>query len=159
MDFYYPNRSNMMWEVIGYIFFGDADALTDKENKTFRIDKIKELLRQKGIAVYDTACAVRRLRDNASDQHLDIVEQTDLADLLAQLPRCHDIACTGEKAAKTVCDSYGMAQPAIGDTALFVVEGRPMRLHRMPSTSRAYPLPLPQKAQYYEKLFRQLNML
>lgn len=159
MELFYPNRSNMMWEVMGYLFCGDAEALTDKEHKTFRLDKIKELLTQRGIAIYDTACAVQRLHGDASDQHLRVVEKTDLAALLARLPLCHDLICTGEKSARVLCEDYAAPLPAIGGGSTFELAGRTLRLHRMPSTSRAYPLPLPQKAQYYEALFRELHIL
>lgn len=159
MEFFYPNRSNMMWEMMGYIFFGDTDRLVDKDNNTFRLDDIKTLLSQKGIAIYDTACAVKRLQDNASDKYLEVVEKTDLPALLTHIPQCHDIVCTGEKSAGVLCEDYGLSMPAVGCSCTFSLAGREMHLHRLPSTSRAYPLPLPQKAHYYEVLFHGLGLL
>ena len=67
MDFFYPNRTNQMWEIMGLVFFGDSQHLVDAEHKTFRLADIKTMLRERGIALYDTATAVRRLGGNASD--------------------------------------------------------------------------------------------
>jgi len=51
-----------------------------------------------------------------------------------------------------------LAAPATGEYSEFHFEGRPMRLYRIPS-SRAYPLPLEQKAAAYRRLFTALNMV
>ena len=67
-----------MWEIFGLVFFGDSQRLVDAPNKTFRLEDIKALLEARGIAIYDTACAVRRLSGNASDKDLEIVEKTDI---------------------------------------------------------------------------------
>ena len=139
MDFYYPNRTNMMWEVMGEVFFGDSQRLVDAERRTFRQADIEALLRQKGIAIFDTATAVRRLAGNASDKFLEVVEKTDLPMLLAQIPQCHDVVCTGQKSASVICEDYGASLPPLGGSSPFTVAGRHMRLHRMPSTSRATP--------------------
>ncbi len=159
MEFFYPNRTNMMWEMMGLIFHGDSRALTDEKNKTFRLDAIKQLLEEKGIALYDTASAVRRLQNNASDKFLDVVEKTDIAALLQRIPLCCDIICTGEKSAGLLCEEYHAPLPAIGGFSTLQIGDRAVRLHRMPSTSRAYPLPLAQKAEPYAELFRSLQML
>lgn len=159
VDFFYPNRSNMMWEVMGLVFYGDAQRLVDAEHKTFRKDDIIAMLNAKGIAIYDTATAVRRLQGNASDKFLEVVEKTDIAALLRQIPHCHDVVCTGQKATETLCSDYGAQQPHMGESTTFEIDGRTMRLHRMPSTSRAFPMPLTKKAAYYEKMMRQVGCL
>lgn len=159
MDFYYPNRTNMMWELFGLVFMDNPSALVDTEHKTFRLPLIKTLLEGKGIAIYDTACAVRRLKGNASDKFLEVVEKTDVAVLLRQLPLCKDIACTGEKSCSLLCDTYSVPVPAVGAHTSLIIEGRDITLHRMPSTSRAYPLPLAKKAIPYRTLFAELGML
>ena len=97
MDFFYPNRSNQMWLIFGEVFFNDSQRLVDEENKTFRLSDIQTLLKERGIAIYDTASAVRRLSGNASDKDLEIVERTDIAALLSHIPACHDIVCTGHR--------------------------------------------------------------
>ena len=43
--------------------------------------------------------------------------------------------------------------PAVGGYSLFGFEGREMRLWRMPSSSRAYPMTLERKAEAYGRLF------
>lgn len=159
MDFYYPNRTNMMWELFGLVFMGNSSALVDADHKGFRLPLIKELLEEKGIAIYDTACAVRRLKGNASDKFLEVVEKTDVAALLRQLPQCYDILCTGEKSCSLLCDTYAIPVPAVGTHININIEGRDIKLHRMPSTSRAYPLPLAKKAIPYRTLFTELKML
>ena len=152
MDFFYPNRTNMMWEIFGEVFFNDSQRLVDAENKTFKIKEIQILLNEKGIAIFDTASAVRRLSGNASDKDLQIVEKTDIPVLLERIPLCHDIVCTGQKSFSVLTEDYGVEMPPIGTFNEFVVNGRQMRLWRMPSSSRAYPMPLKEKAAYYKQM-------
>ena len=153
MDFFYPNRTNMMWEIFGEVFFGDHNRMVDVDNKTFHKEEIVRLLTEKGIAIYDTATAVRRLSGNASDKDLEIVEKTDIEALLSQLPLCHDLVCTGQKSFSVLTEDYGVAQPKMGEYNSFTLGDRPMRLWRMPSSSRAFPMPLTEKAAYYRKMF------
>jgi len=158
MDFFYPNRTNMMWEIFGHVFYGDHNRLVDVDNKTFHKEDIVRLLTEKGIAIYDTATAVRRLSGNASDKDLEIVEKTDIEALLSQLPLCHDLVCTGQKSFSVLTEDYGVAQPKMGEYNSFTLGGRPMRLWRMPSSSRAFPMPLTEKASYYRKMFDSVRL-
>ena len=158
MDFYYPNRTNMMWEIFGLVFFGDSQRLVDAPAKSFRLADIKSLLNERGIALYDTASAVRRLSGNASDKDLEIVVKTDIAALLQRLPLCHDIVCTGQKSFSVLTEDYGVQVPKMGQYNEFAIAGRPMRLWRMPSSSRAYPMPLAEKAAYYSHLMQTVLM-
>lgn len=159
MDFFYPNRSNMMWEIFGLVFYGDSQRLVDAPNKTFRLEDIKALLMERGIAIFDTACAVRRLSGNASDKDLEIVEKTDIPALLSHIPLCHDIVCTGQKSFSVLTDDYGVPLPAMGTYNEFAIADRPMRLWRMPSSSRAYPMPLTEKARYYHEMMKTIGIL
>ena len=159
MDFFYPNRSNMMWEIFGSVFYGDSQRLVDAANKTFRMEDIKALLTERGIAIYDTACAVRRLSGNASDKDLEIVEKTDIPALLEHVPLCHDIVCTGQKSFSVLTEDYGVPVPAMGIYNNFTLAGRPMRLWRMPSSSRAYPMKLEDKAAHYHKMMIKIGIL
>ena len=152
MDFFYPNRTNMMWEIFGEVFFNDSQRLVDTEHKTFRLVEIQALLNEKGIAIFDTATAVRRLSGNASDKDLQIVEKTDIPTLLKSIPLCHDIVCTGQKSFSVLTEDYGVGLPKMGEYNEFAINGRPMRLWRMPSSSRAYPMPLKEKAEYYKRM-------
>ena len=152
MNFFYPNRTNMMWEIFGEVFFGDSQRLVDVKNKTFRLVDIQVLLNEKGIAIFDTATAVRRLSGNASDKDLQIVEKTDIPALLERIPICHDIVCTGQKSFSVLTEDYGVKVPKMGEYNEFVINGRKMRLWRMPSSSRAYPMPLEEKTAYYKRM-------
>lgn len=156
MEFYYPNFTNDMWRVFGSVFFGDALHFVDHEHKTYRKQKVISFLEEKGIGLYDTACAVRRLADNASDKDLEVVEPTDVEALLAQMPHCRTIVTTGQKATDIICERYGMKQPKVGEYAEFSHQGETFRLYRMPSTSRAYPLALAKKAEAYGKMFAEV---
>ncbi len=159
MDFFYPNRTNMMWEIMGLVFYGDSQRLVDAENKAFKQTDIQAMLEARGIAIYDTASAVRRLSGNASDKDLEIVKKTDIKALLAQIPRCHDIVCTGQKSFSVLTEDYGVPVPQMGTYNEFSIAGRPIRLWRMPSSSRAYPMPLNEKAGYYRHLMLKIGIL
>lgn len=156
MDFYYPNRTNDFWYMMGLIFHGDRNALLKPGTKDFDLDRIKALLDEKGIALNDTGRKVRRLMGNASDKFLEIVEPVPLQELLDRMPDCRAIATTGEKAAGVIAEITGTTAPRMGE----MTEG-PDGIHiwRMPSTSRAYPLKLEKKADYYRRLFRGAGIL
>lgn len=159
MDFYYPNLNNDMWRIMGSLFFNDKDHLLNDSRKAFCKDRIIDFLEEKGIALFDTASAVRRLQDNASDKFLEVVEPTDLASLLNQLPLCKAIVTTGQKATDTLREQLDVDEPPIGDFSEFVFNNRMMRLYRMPSSSRAYPLALEKKAAFYRIMFQELQLL
>lgn len=159
MDFFYPNRTNMMWEIFGLVFYGDSQRLVDAEHKTFRMEDIKALLEERGIAIFDTACAVRRLSGNASDKDLEIVEKTDIPALRSKIPLCNDIVCTGQKSFSVLTEDYGVPVPAMGSYNEFTLAGRSMRLWRMPSSSRAYPMKLDEKAAYYREMMQHIGLI
>lgn len=156
MDFYYPNRTNDFWKICGLIFLGDKDALYLPGEKKFDVNAIRELMTEKGIALNDTARRVRRLKGNASDKYLEIVEPVPLYDLLAHMPQCRAVATTGEKAAGVIAEITGTPLPKMGE---MVTAPDGLEIWRMPSTSRAYPLAVEKKAEYYATLFRHLGIL
>ncbi|AVM51703.1 G/U mismatch-specific uracil-DNA glycosylase [Bacteroides zoogleoformans] len=159
MDFYYPNWGNDMWRIIGYVFFNDKDYFVDKVKKTFDKEHIESFLNEKGIALFDTATAIRRLQDNASDKFLEVVQPTDIQALLRRLPKCKALATTGEKATDILCLQFSIEKPKAGNFAEFLFENRSLRLYRMPSSSRAYPLALEKKAATYRIMYQDLQML
>ena len=198
MDFFYPNWINDMWRIVGYVFYGNkeffvagkaAEAETadgsrlaqtgrssagSKSEKRFDKDRIVEFCTSRGIALYDTACEVRRLQDNASDKFLEVVKATDLKSLLERIPECRAIVTTGQKATDVVCEVFGCEEPPVGgytecsfdiflhsipvnsEVSSAVLQGkrtRSLRFWRMPSSSRAYPLALEKKAEHYRRMF------
>ena len=159
MEFYYPNFINDMWRIVGLIFFNDKDRFVDNAAKRFKLGDIVDFCTRTSIAMYDTATAVRRLKDNASDKFLEVVTPTDIPALLRKIPQCKAIVTTGEKATETLCRTFGATPPATGEYSEFIFENRPMRLYRMPSSSRAYPLSLDKKAAAYRRLFSDLGMV
>lgn len=155
MKFYYPNFTNDMWRIFGLCFFADKMHFVDEANRTFRLDDIVSFLVSKGIGMYDTACAVRRLKNTASDKDLEVVEPTDLMAMVRSLPRLTDIVTTGQKATDVLCSCFRIeSQPSVGASVEFAFEGRTLRLWRMPSSSRAYPMRTERKAEYYDVMFR-----
>ena len=79
--------------------------------------------------------------------------------MLRRLPECKAIVTTGEKATETLCEQFSLEKPKVGDFTEFVFDGRPMRLYRIPSSSRAYPLALEKKAAAYRIMYQDLQML
>lgn len=160
MDFYYPNPINDFWRMIGLIFLGDKDALWLPGEKRFDVDAIRHLMAEKHIALNDTGRKVRRLKGNASDKFLEIVEPVPLSALLEDCPTCRTVATTGEKAAQVVADITGTPLPKMGHMVVAPdFGGRPLEIWRMPSTSRAYPLALAKKAEYYAHMFESAGIL
>lgn len=159
MDFFYPNFQNDMWRVLGLIFYADKNRFVIANERCFDYEAVVRFCTEKGIAIFDTASAVRRLKDNASDKFLEIVEPTDLAALLSQIPDCHTIVTTGEKATDAIVNRYGCPKPKVGSFSALTIGGRGYRFFRMPSTSRAYPLALEKKADAYRAMFKAIGML
>ena len=86
MDFFYPNLQNDMWRIVGYLATGDKSHFLMPGGRKFDKERIEAFCRCRGIALYDTAVEVIRLKDNASDNFLQVVREVDLAALLARLP-------------------------------------------------------------------------
>lgn len=159
MDFFYPNLQNDMWRIVGLIFFQNKEHFLNPEKKVFDKDRIIEFLNDKGIALYDTASAIRRLQDNASDKFLEVIEQTDISLLLKQIPMCKAIVTTGQKATDIIREQIEVKEPTVGTSEPFEFGDKAMKLYRMPSSSRAYPLALEKKAAAYRVMFNELGLL
>ena len=153
MEFFYPNWQNDMWRTLGYIYNNDRRYFELKGEKKFNKQLITEFCKDKGIALYDTACEVIRLKENASDKFLEVTSPTDIEALLNSLPHCTAIVTTGQKATETIAANFACPIPAIGDKSCLRLGEREYNLWRMPSTSRAYPLALEKKAAYYREMF------
>ena len=191
LPFYYPNWINDFWRIMGLIHFGNKEHFCVHGEKRFDESAIRSFCSDQGLAFYDTASEVRRLRDNASDAFLEVVTPTDIPALLARIPSCHTLVTTGEKASQIVAQTFSCPVPPVGGHVDLVIPSTlsvipseakgsissfhglssaggntpsfhglsvesPQTLHfyRMPSTSRAYPLPLDKKAAAYRQLFQ-----
>lgn len=159
MEFFYPNWINDFWRIMGMIFFCDKTYFEVSGEKRFDRGRIVDFCRCRGIALFDTACRVRRLRDNADDNFLEIVEGTDVFALLDRMPGCSVVVTTGGKASEEL-QSYLRGRgivvgiPNVGgcveiDGCADSAIGRSITWYRMPSSSRAYPMKLEKKAEYY----------
>ena len=159
INFFYPNPQNDMWRIMGQVFFADKRHFCSADNKFIEEDIVRFCADQ-GIALFDTASSVRRLQGNAADEHLQIVQPTDIQLLLRQLPLCHDICCTGQKAMLTLCDTIPIGRPPrVGEAVETDFADRHLRLWRMPSSSRAYPLSLEKKSTAYTCMFQTIGFI
>ena len=154
MEFFYPNWINDFWRILGLIHFNDKQHFEADNEKRFDKDRIIAFCREKGIALFDTARKVRRLKDNADDNFLEIVEGTDVFTLLDQMPECKTIVTTGGKASEELQGYFELHSikvniPKVGE---YVELPNDLRWWRMPSSSRAYPMKIEKKAEYYRLL-------
>ena len=154
MEYFYPNWINDMWRLMGYIFYNDKHFFEIKGEKRFNKDAIVEFCTQKGIALYDTACEVVRLKGNASDKFLEVVTPTDILALLEQIPHCTAIVTTGEKATDVITETFECEKPKVGEMTPIKAGDKELHFWRMPSSSRAYPLALEKKAEHYNKMLQ-----
>lgn len=159
IDFYYPNFNNDFWRILGLIFFADKEHFILPGEKKFDKRRIVDFCTGRGIAMYDTACKVVRLKDNASDKFLQVVEATDIDVLLESIPQCRAIATTGQKAAELLAGHFHCNQPPLGRSVPIQSAERKLNFYRMPSTSRAYPLSLDKKAEAYRRMFAAEHIL
>lgn len=114
MDFFYPNLQNDMWRIVGLVFFGDKGYFLTPDAKRFDKERIVRFCEEKGLALYDTAEEIIRLKNNASDNFLQVVREVDLAQLLAAVPTCRAIVTTGQKATDVIVRLTGCAEPPVG---------------------------------------------
>ena len=159
MEFFYPNWINDMWRILGHIFYNDRHHFEIKGEKRFNKELIIEFCTGQGIALYDTACEIRRLKDNASDKFLEVVTPTNITALLEQMPRCTAIVTTGQKATDIITATFKCAEPAVGTATSIEAGDRKLRFWRMPSTSRAYPLALEKKAIHYRTMLENEHVI
>lgn len=161
MEWYYPNFTNDMWRIFGLIFFGDKLHFVDEANKTYRLNELKQFLKEKGVALFDTALRIRRTTGTASDKDLEIVEPADLDGMLRSLPECKAVLAAGQLATKVFTEHYniGARNLKMGEYRTFDFEGRTLKLYRQPSSSRAYPMKVEKKAVYYEQMFKEIQII
>ena len=160
MDSYYPNIQNDLWRIIGRLFFADKDYFLDSP-KSFSIDKCRQFCTETGLGLGDTAEQVVRQRGNASDKHLEVIRPFNIPEILRSIPQCKAIAITGQKAMDTLLSVLpkGIKEPSTGSFSTFEIEERAFRLYRMPSSSRAYPKPIIEKAIAYKQMFSETGLL
>ncbi|WP_279148865.1 uracil-DNA glycosylase family protein [Segatella bryantii] len=159
MDWYYPNFMNDMWRIFGICFFDDKQHFIVPGEKRFALEKIKTFLEEKRVAIFDTALRIRRTKGTASDKDLEIVEPADLDSMLRALPDCRGVLTAGQLATQIFTEHYGITaakKMKMGSYVEFMFEGRSLRLYRMPSSSRAYPMATEKKAEYYQRMFDDL---
>ena len=164
MDFFYPNFQNDMWRIFGKIFYNDKDRFFNKEKKTIDKIGIQQMLIEHKIGIGETATEVIRLKDNASDKFLEIVTPVNLTNLFTKAPKCEIIVTTGEKAASVIASLTNSAIPKMGEhikcTAILEDGSKREFIHwRCPSTSRAYPMKLEEKTEYYAQMLRSAGIL
>ena len=153
MKFFYPNKINDMWRIMGLLFYEDKNKFWNEGQKCFLLREIKLFLNKYGIALYDTGYKIRRLKDNASDKFLEIVVPTDIKGILSNYPTITAVVTAGEKATDTLSQMFRSARPEMGKYESFLFENRMINHYRAPSSSRAYPLSLEKKALAYARIF------
>ena len=139
MEFFYPNLQNDMWRIVGYLATGDKMHFLEPGGRRFDRERIEAFCRERGIALYDTAVEVIRLKDNASDASLQVVREVDLETLLARIPACRAVVTTGQKATDTLRAITGCGEPAVGECVPMPFAGRDLTLWRMPSSGNTHP--------------------
>ncbi|MGI6232273.1 MAG: uracil-DNA glycosylase family protein [Prevotella sp.] len=161
MPWFYPNFTNDMWRIFGLIYFGDKQHFVDVEHKTYRLEMLKSFLSEKGVALYDTCKRVIRTKGTASDKDLEVVERTDLDALLDALPQCLAVVCAGQLATSLFTEHFSIDVKGMkmGEYRTFSFRERELRLYRMPSSSRAYPMATEKKAEFYRKMLDDLRMV
>ena len=153
MAFYYPNFQNDMWRIVGLCFFADKRYFIADDGRHYKEEELKSFLASQGIALYDTCTRIVRTRNTASDKDLLVEQATDIGALLDRLPQCCAIVTAGELATTLCCRQFGVKPPAVGQYATAYYHDRELRLYRMPSSSRAYPMKVERKAEFYRLVF------
>ena len=72
---------------------------------------------------------------------------------------CKAIVTTGQKATDIIREQIEVKEPTVCTSEPFEFGDKDMKLYRMPSSSRAYPLALEKKAAAYRVMFNELGLL
>lgn len=162
MDFYYPNIQNDMWRILGLLFYADKDYFLATP-KNFSEEKCRAFCNQIGLGLGDTGMEVIRQKGNASDKFLEVIKPMNLDTVLTSVPLCQALVVTGQKAMDTLLavirEHTSLKEPDVGSFESFTYSSRTLKLYRMPSSSRAYPKPLVEKAAIYQRMFEQIGLL
>ena len=163
MEFHYPNFQNDMWRVYGLVFFGNAMHFQRVGEKAFDAAKIKAFLTARGIGSCPGVRRAIRTHGNASDAYLKVVETVELPEILEKIPQCRRICTTGGKATEILLALLETEVRAkdfkTGTTVTARCGDRDLLVTRLPSTSRAYPMKLEKKAEYYRAFFEEAGLL
>ncbi|MDD3585982.1 MAG: uracil-DNA glycosylase family protein [Thermoguttaceae bacterium] len=166
MEFYYPNWLNDFWRMIGLVFFDDVHRFELAGQKAFDEKRIKSFLADKKIGMHDVGTKVIRHKENASDLFLEIVEAIDPIETFRTLSQCRAIVTTGQKSSDVFAEQIHkrlkceVASPGVGQCIIIHIEGqRTACWYRMPSTSRAYPKPLKEKTELWQRMFREMELV
>ncbi len=162
MQFHYPNFQNDMWRIMGQIFYGESDYFRVGDEKRFDPIKIEEFLHEKGIALCSSAKTAIRLKGNAADKDLKIVDPIDMDELLVKLPKLQWLFTTGGLATETLLGLLAekVKAPKTNECVpYFYSTDRSLYLYRLPSTSRAYPLKFEKKVEAYRQFFKQAGLI
>jgi len=159
MDFFYPNFQNDMWRIIGLAFYNDVNYFLTDDRKSFNEAAIRAFLIEKEIALWDTAMVVKRQKGNASDKFLEILQPIDLEEVLSWITDCQAIVVTGQKAMDTLLTIVQANEPGVGSFEETTFINRKLKIYRMPSSSRAYPKPIAEKAVVYKKMFEEIGIM
>ena len=161
MEFHYPNYNNDMWRIYGIVFYNDPAHFQITGEKRFDAARIRAFLLQRGIALCPGVRRAVREKNNAADAHLRVIESIDLPSVIRQMPRLKHIFTTGGKATEILLHYVGddKARLKTGQQLDFHLAERTFTLTRLPSTSRAYPLKLAEKAEAYRRYFAQCGLL
>ncbi len=155
INFFYPNFINDHWRIQGIVFYDNKDAFLAEGGKSFDMQRIVHHCESKGLGYFDTATAVRRLNDNASDKFLEVVQPTDIRKLVSKATALKAIVTTGEKATETICNYFALDMIPKVEQCVPLPDMKEVVLYRLPSSSRAYPMPLQIKAEAYKRMFQQ----
>lgn len=157
IDFYYPNFINDHWRIMGLLFYKNKEHFINTKAKKFCYEEIVNFAYKEGLAYYDVALAINRLKNNASDKYLEIIKPTDICQLLCKGSHIKAVVTTGEKATETFCCTFQIKTPKLGETSPFSFDNRELKLYRMPSSSRAFPMKLEKKAAFYAQMLKDLG--
>ena len=162
MEFHYPNFQNDMWRIMGALFYDNIDHFRIGEERRFDPLRIEAFLHEKGIALCSSAQTAVRLKENASDKDLKIIEPVDMDNLLRKLPWAKWLFTTGGLATETLLSLLPekTKTPKTNEWIEYPYSTeRVLYLYRLPSTSRAYPLSLAKKIEDYRRFFIKAGLL
>ena len=77
------------------------------------------------------------------------------------LPKCKAVLTAGQLATKIFTEHYKIdaRNLKMGEYRTFDFEGRMLKLYRQPSSSRAFPMKIEKKAEYYEQMFKEIHII
>lgn len=164
-EYFYPGRNNFFWRLMSDVFQQPFKHSTGDE----AVKERKLFLTQKRIGIYDTIYkCVRKVATSSKDSDLEVIEKTNILQLLKHHPSIHSIILTSSSGMvsahhlffehlreNNIAFSVTQTKPPINGS--LILNGKEIKTHTLYSTSGTNIGRYTQAVNQYKRCLLSLN--